>query len=145
MGDQWGEKFEEDEFKVAVKGKCFKTCRWGEEVRIIKVEEVNEELLREVVRRIVSAVDPEKIILFGSHAYGEPKKGSDLDILVVVQDDVESCREVASEVYGALCGLLIPKDVIVVRVKDIEEWKDVPQAFITKIVKKGRVLYEKQN
>ena len=114
-------------------------------MRLVKVERVDEEFLEEVVRRIVSAVDPVKIILFGSHAYGKPKKGSDLDIMVVVKDDVKSCRRVASEVYGALCGLLIPKDVVVVRQKDIEEWKNVPQAFITKVVSKGRVLYEKQN
>ena len=114
-------------------------------MRLVKVERVDEEFLEEVVRRIVSAVDPVKIILFGSHAYGKPKKESDLDIMVVVKDDVKSCRRVASEVYGALCGLLIPKDVVVVRQKDIEEWKNVPQAFITKVVSKGRVLYEKQN
>jgi len=114
-------------------------------MKLIKVEKVDEEFLKEVVGRIVSAVDPEKIILFGSHAYGMPKKGSDLDIMVVVKDEVESRREVASEVYGALCGLLIPKDVVVVRQKDIEEWKDVPQAFITRVISKGRVLYEKQN
>jgi len=65
--------------------------------------------------------------------------------MVVVKDDVKSCRKVASEVYGALCGLLIPKEVVVVRQKDIEEWKNVPQAFITKVVSKGKVLYEKQN
>jgi len=114
-------------------------------MKLIKVEKVDEEFLKEVVKRIVSAVDPEKIILFGSYAYGEPKKGSDLDILVVVKDEVESCRKVASEVYGALCGLLIPKDVVVVRLKDIEEWKNVSQAFITKVVNRGIVLYEKQN
>jgi len=38
-----------------------------------------------------------------------------IDVMVVVKDDVKSCRKVASEVYGALCGLLIPKDVVVVR------------------------------
>jgi len=63
---------------------------------------------------------------------------------VVVKDDVKLWWRVVSEVYGALCGLLIPKDVVVVRLKDIEEWKNVPQA-LTKLVTKGRVLYEKQN
>jgi len=114
-------------------------------MKLAKVEKVDEEFLKEVVRRITLVVDFIKIILFGSYAYGKPKKGGDLDIMVVVKDDVKSCREVASEVYGALCGLLIPKDVVVVRQKDIEEWKNVPQAFITKVVSKGKVLYEKQN
>jgi len=43
-------------------------------MKLMKVEKVDEEILKEVVRRIVSAVDPEKIILFGSHAYGKLKK-----------------------------------------------------------------------
>ena len=81
----------------------------------MKLIKVDEEFLKEVVRRIVSAVDPEKIILFGSHAYGKSKKGSDLDTMVVVKDDVESCWKAASEVYGALCGLLIPKDYAIRR------------------------------
>ena len=88
-------------------------------MKLAKVEKVDEEFLKEVVRRITLVVDLIKIILFGSYAYGKPRKGGDLDIMVVVK--VKSCREVASEVYGALCGPLIPKDVVVVRQKDIEE------------------------
>ena len=70
-------------------------------MKLIKVEKVDEDLLQEIVRRIVSAINPLKIILFGSYAYGTPHKGSDLDILILV-----------------------------VRARDIEEWKDVPMAFI---------------
>lgn len=64
---------------------------------------------------------------------------------MVMGDDIESRRKVAAEIYGVLRGIIIPKDIIVVKLKDIDEWKEVPQAFVTRIMKKGRVIYEKQN
>jgi len=112
-------------------------------MKLIKVKEVDDKLLSEVVERVRKTVNPVKIILFGSHAYGKPKPGSDLDILVIMDNNISSRHEVASKIYGALRGILIPKDVVVVTLNDIEEWKNVPQAFITKIVKKGKVLYER--
>jgi len=114
-------------------------------IELIKVEKVDEKLLQEVVKRIVDAVNPLKIILFGSWAYGKPKKSSDLDILVVMDDTISSRRKIASDIYEALCGILIPKDIVVVTLKDIEEWKNVSMAFITTVVKKGRIIYEREN
>ena len=113
-------------------------------MKLIDVEEVDEELLKEVVRRIVSAVDPEKIILFGSHAYGKAKKGSDLDLLVVVKESSLPRYKRSVPIYKALAGILVPKDIIVYTEKEIEEWRNVPLAFITTIGK-GKVIYEKQD
>ena len=114
-------------------------------MKLIDVEEVDEELLKEVVRRIVSAVDPEKIILFGSHAYGKAKKGSDLDLLVIVKESSLPRYKRSVPIYKALAGILVPKDVVVYTEKEIEEWSNVPLAFITTITRKGKVIYEKQN
>lgn len=114
-------------------------------MEIIEVKEVKKDLLNEIVQRILKVVSPLKIILFGSYAYGKPVKGSDLDILVVMPDKIKSRREVASEIYGALAGILIPKDIVVSTLKDIEDWENVPTAFITTVVKKGRVIYERKN
>lgn len=102
-------------------------------MKLIDVEEVDEELLKEVVRRIVSAVDPEKIILFGSHAYGKAKKGSDLDLLVVVKESSLPRYKRSVPIYKALAGILVPKDVVIYTEKEIEEWRNVPLAFITTI------------
>jgi len=110
---------------------------------LTRVKQVDESLLQEVVKRIVESVDPEKIILFGSYAYGEPHEGSDLDILVVMNSDLPRYKR-SVPIYQALAGLLIPKDVLVYTPEEIEAWKDVPQAFITTILKKGRVIYEKK-
>ena len=112
-------------------------------VEIYKVKRVDDKLLAEVVKRILSVVNPVKIVLFGSHAYGTPTRSSDLDLLVVVDDNIKSRREIASQIYGALCGILIPKDIVVATLKDIEDWKNVPSAFITTISKKGKVIYER--
>ena len=114
-------------------------------MKLIKVEKVDEEFLKEVVKRIVSAVDPEKIILFGSHAYGKPKKGSDLDLLVVVKESSLPRYRRSVPIYKALAGILIPKDILVYTEKEIEEWSNVPLAFITTIIRKGKVIYERQN
>ena len=114
-------------------------------MKLIKVEKVDEEFLKEVVRRIVSAVDPERIILFGSHAYGKPKRESDLDLLVVVKESSLPRYKRSVPIYKALAGILVPKDIVVYTEKEIEEWSNVPLAFITTITRKGKVIYEKQN
>lgn len=110
---------------------------------LTRVKQVDESLLQELVKRIVESVNPEKIILFGSYAYGEPHEESDLDILVVMDSDLPRYKR-SVPIYQALAGLLIPKDVLVYTPEEIEAWKDVPQAFITTILKKGRVIYEKK-
>ncbi len=115
------------------------------EIKLIEVEKVDEELLKEIVIRILGVIEPLKIILFGSWAYGKTNKNSDLDILVVVKEENISRLKIACEIYGALCGILIPKDIVVVSPQIIEEWKEVPQAFITTIIRKGRVIYVKKD
>lgn len=110
-------------------------------LKIIRV--VTQKVIDEVVRRIVQAVDPDKIILFGSYAYGKPSKDSDLDILVVMPSDKPRWKR-SIPIYSALQGLIFPKDVIVYTPEEVEEWSEVPQAFITTVIRKGRVLYEKK-
>ena len=114
-------------------------------MKYVEVGSVNDELLEKIIQRIREAVNPVKIVLFGSYAYGNPSKDSDLDILVVVDDLESTRRELRLKIRKALREFLIPKDIIVVTEKDIEDWKDVPQAFITSVIRKGRVLYEKQD
>lgn len=64
-------------------------------------EAVLEVKLPEMVRRIVERFDPERIILFGSHARGEATEDSDVDLMVVLRN-VVSKREKAIEIRGAL-------------------------------------------
>ena len=112
-------------------------------VALTEIKEVDHSVIEEVVKRIVESIHPEKIILFGSYASGHPHAGSDLDILVVMESNLPHYKR-AVPIYKALAGLLIPKDVLVYTQEEINAWSEVPHAFITTVMKKGRILYEKK-
>jgi len=99
--------------------------------------------INKIVKTIASNYNPEKIILFGSYAYGKPAKDSDLDLLVVVKENSQPRYKRAREIRKYLWGITdIPKDILVYTLDEINEWKEVKEAFITKVVKKGKALYE---
>lgn len=110
---------------------------------VTRIQEVDSTVIQEIVDRIVASVSPKKIILFGSHAYGKPHADSDVDILVIMESPLPRYKR-AVPIYNALAGLLVPKDVVVYTPEEIEAWADVPQAFITSVMNKGKILYEKQ-
>ncbi len=99
--------------------------------------------IEEIIKRVVSNIKPEKIILFGSYAYGTPTEDSDLDLLVVIKSSEQPRYRRAREIRKHLWGVTdIPKDILVYTQKEIDEWKEVEEAFITSITKRGKVLYE---
>ena len=100
-----------------------------------------QELLNEVVRRVVAVAHPEKIILFGSAVRGTMGPDSDLDLLVI-KADVKR-RETARLIRRALEGLepLLPKDVIVVTPADVQKYGDVVGYILRPALREGRVLY----
>ncbi|MDQ6695358.1 MAG: nucleotidyltransferase domain-containing protein [Chloroflexota bacterium] len=101
----------------------------------------NDEMMLEIVRRIVSVSRPAKIILFGSRARGEARPDSDIDLLVITESEEPRYRR-AAPLYGALSDIPIPMDVLVYRPQEVEEWSDVRQAFVTTAIREGKVLYE---
>ena len=109
---------------------------------VVSIPVLTPSFLQEMVRRIVDAVNPAKIILFGSYAYGTPHKDSDVDILVILETDTPRHKR-PGQINRALAGLLIPKDILVYTPAEIEDWKDIPEAFVTQVVKKGIVVYDK--
>jgi predicted nucleotidyltransferase len=97
------------------------------------------EILQEIVRRIVAAVQPEKIILFGSAAREEMGPDSDLDLLVI-----KSCRnrrETARRIRRKLIGIGVPKDIIIATPEDIERYKDTIGLIYRPALRDGKVLY----
>jgi predicted nucleotidyltransferase len=91
----------------------------------------------------MSAVRPDRIILFGSHASGKANPTSDLDILVIADSNAPRHKR-SIPIYKTLSGLLVPKDIVVYTQQEIDEWRDVPQAFITTAIANGKVIYEKK-
>ncbi len=93
-----------------------------------------------MVRRIVERFEPERIILFGSHARGEAGPDSDVDLLVVMPV-MGSTRKKAVEVRVLLHDIRVPKDIIVVTPEAFEWRKDVVGTIEWPAVREGRVLY----
>ena len=104
---------------------------------------LSEDLIQDIVRRIVAAAQPEKVILFGSRARGDARPDSDLDVLVIQESDVPGCQRDAA-LYLALAGLNAPVDVVTYTPEEVQEWSQVPQAFITTAVREGKVVYERK-
>jgi predicted nucleotidyltransferase len=103
--------------------------------------EVDEAVLREVVRRVLQAAQPDKIILFGSAASGTMTKDSDLDLLVVEPEPADT-RQRSVDIRRAVGNVPYPIDVIVVSSRRFRETKDLIGAIAYPAHKYGRVLYE---
>ena len=101
---------------------------------------ISQEKFNEAINRIVKNINPEKIILFGSYAQGNPSEDSDLDILIVKEMRMPRYKR-SREVKKHLRGLKIPIDVIVYTKKEIKEWEETKTAFISQAIKQGKVLY----
>jgi predicted nucleotidyltransferase len=97
--------------------------------------------LDQAVQRLVKEFKPNKIILFGSHAWGTPEANSDVDILVIVPTSEILPTRRASHAYRTLQGLKIPFEVIVSTQKEIERYRSVPASLTRRILEKGKVLY----
>lgn len=101
-----------------------------------------EEILKAVVQRIKSAYQPEKIILYGSYAYGNPDEGSDIDLLVIKDTDERpidrrvTVRRLISDLRHGY-----PFSSIVITPGEINKRLEIGDQFFQEILSKGRVLY----
>ncbi len=96
--------------------------------------------IREMVKRIVSRFDPEKVILFGSYARGDAGPDSDVDLLIVMPVS-GSKREKAIEIGVALHDIRLPKDLIVTTPEEFEWRKDTIGTIEWPAWREGKVVY----
>jgi predicted nucleotidyltransferase len=101
------------------------------------------EQIEALAYRIAERFEVEKILLFGSYAYGAPQEGSDVDLLVIMDHDEISNRKQMLKVCQALYPRWFPLDIIVRRPKDIVE--RIPQGdwMLKEAYEQGKVLYER--
>lgn len=100
-------------------------------------------LIAEMVRRIVAGWDPERIILFGSHARGTAGPDSDVDLLVVMRLNGNR-RDIRLGIRRALSGMGLPKDVLVVTPEEVEQYRECAGTIIRAALREGKVLYERK-
>ncbi len=99
--------------------------------------------IQRMVNRIVKEFQPERVILFGSHARGEGGPDSDVDLLIVMPVE-GSKRDKAIEIGVALHDVRIPKDIIVTTPEEFEWRKEIAGTIERPAVMEGMTLYAKE-
>ena len=98
-------------------------------------------VLRDVVERLVSALDPERIYLFGSKARGDDGPDSDYDLLAVVAESDLPPHRRDRLAFRALCGVGAPKDVVVYTREEFEARREVVCSLPATVLREGRLVY----
>ncbi|MGH9838411.1 MAG: nucleotidyltransferase domain-containing protein [Blastocatellia bacterium] len=96
--------------------------------------------IKRLCRKIVEAFHPQKIILFGSRAYGKPREDSDIDLLVVMPYDGDHAKA-AIQILNRL-DVLAPIDLLVRSPEEVHERIGIGDRFMREIVERGKVIYD---
>ena len=95
-----------------------------------------------MVKRIVQQFDPDKVILFGSHARGNATPDSDVDLLVVMPIR-GSKRETRIAIGVSLSDFGVPLDIVLSTPEELEERRRIPGTVERPAILEGRILYER--
>ena len=105
--------------------------------------QITQEKIRKVAEKIAREFDPEKIILFGSFVWGDPRFDSDVDLLVIKKTN-DSRRE-SRNMRGSVFPSEFPLDIIVYDPDRLEKTLQTGDTFLRDILVHGKVLYERSN
>lgn len=109
----------------------------------LQEKEGMDERIAHLRARIVEAVDPQQIVLFGSHARGEARSGSDVDLLVV-HDTAQTNRALRRRLERLFLDRRFGLDLLVRTPEDVRRNLADGNPFYTRhIFEEGRVLYER--
>ena len=103
---------------------------------------IKEQQIQEMANKIALKFKPKKIILFGSYAWGNPTKDSDVDLFIIEESD-KPRRDRQLELRSFLFGSPFPCDVLVYTPKESEKRVQIGDFFIKNILNKGKILYER--
>jgi len=99
-------------------------------------------VIRRFARQVADQFHPDKIVLFGSHAYGSPHEDSDVDLLVIMaaRNEIDAAIRIQTALMPPF-----PLDLIVRKPKEIQWRLAEGESFLTEIMARGKVLYEKSD
>ena len=96
--------------------------------------------IRQVSDEIVRRFQPERIILFGSYAYGTPTEDSDVDLLVVMPFEGRTAKQAIEIRRAVYAGFAM--DLILITPERLKYRLEIEDFFLREVVEKGKVLYE---
>lgn len=102
--------------------------------------ESQQATIGELTRRIVEAVHPLRILVFGSAARGEARADSDIDLLIVMPEGTHR-RRTAQSLYRAIGSIGVPFDLLVVTSADLARHRDNPGLIYRTILAEGQEVY----
>jgi predicted nucleotidyltransferase len=105
---------------------------------------VTETMIREMATVAAQEVQPEAIILFGSHATGQARPDSDVDLLIVEAAPFGAHRDRRKEMtrlWKALSRFVVAKDILVYSRAEVEQWRNARNHVIARALREGKVLY----
>ena len=86
---------------------------------------------------------PDKIVLFGSYAYGKPRPESDVDLLIVMSYEGSPFKQAGVIINHVINTVgIVPMDVLVRTSKEVQARIRMGDRFISEIIERGRVMYE---
>ena len=103
-------------------------------------EQIDSETIDELVQRIVQAVHPSRVLLFGSAAQERMGPDSDIDVLVVVADGTH-CLDTTQYLYKQLLGFSLPVDILVATSAMLERHKHNIGLIYHHILAEGKEIY----
>jgi predicted nucleotidyltransferase len=105
---------------------------------------VTDGLLQDITQRIVNACHPQRIILFGSYAYGEPTPRSDVDLLVVMNTKKGTFAR-HKQISRLFPHRLFSMDILVKTPAEVAHRLKIQDPFFGEILARGKVIYERRN
>ena len=101
---------------------------------------ISKEIIKKIAQEIADHFHPQKVILFGSHAYGTPTEDSDVDFLVIMETGERSLPQ-ALKISRAISHPF-PMDLVVLKPQEIQARLEGGDLVLREILTKGEVLFE---
>ena len=105
---------------------------------------ITEKKISEIVKKIASGYNPEKIILFGSYANGTAAENSDVDLFIIKNSELPRPQR-AVQLRRILLGSQVPMDIIVYTPNEVNNEKDEKYSFVYEILNSGKTVYERKS
>ena len=108
-------------------------------------EKKTKQLILDMVKKIKERYKPDRIILFGSYAYGRPNEDSDVDLLIVKDTPLRPLdRRIEIRKLNYEENKLLPVSPLVFTEDELQSRIKLGDEFIREILQKGTILYEKR-